>query len=220
MWIAKMKRPFQLIAACLFVFFLTACNSSLVNDLFTRSGERYFWDDFSDQSAKWPNYTDSNGTIGYLNNAYRISVTTTNYEMWALSGHNFKDARVEVDTAGLGGPEQNLFGVICRARDNSNYYFFVISGDSYYAIGKINNRVVSLIGQKMMTYSPSIFPGRGTNHLRFDCVGDTLTGYVNGRAVAMVQDADFSEGDVGLLAGTFDTPGVEVSFDNFEVYKP
>jgi hypothetical protein len=38
--------------------------------------------------------------------------------------------------------------------------------------------------------------------------------------VAQAQDPDFPEGDVGLLAGTFTQPGVDVIFDNFVVLQP
>jgi hypothetical protein len=35
-----------------------------------------------------------------------------------------------------------------------------------------------------------------------------------------VQDATLNAGDVGLLAGTFDQPGVDAIFDNFVALKP
>jgi hypothetical protein len=33
-------------------------------------------------------------------------------------------------------------------------------------------------------------------------------------------DSNFSSGDVGLMAGTFDTGGAQIAFDNFVVSKP
>jgi len=204
----------------LLAIFLVACNSSLITDLVARPGDKLFWDDFSDQSGNWPQESDSNGSMGYINSAYHISVKSTGYELWSFSGHAYVDARVEADATRLAGPVQNLFGLICRARDNDNYYFFVISSDGYYAIGKIKANQLTLIGQKMMSYSPDILTGNGPNHLRFDCVGQTLTGYVNGQAVAITNDADFPDGDAGLLAGSIDTAGVDISFDNFVVIKP
>jgi hypothetical protein len=58
------------------------------------------------------------------------------------------------------------------------------------------------------------------NHLRADCIGDTLTFYINYNQVASVQDTDFPNGDVGLLAGAFSQPGVDVLFDHFMVMQP
>lgn len=71
-----------------------------------------------------------------------------------------------------------------------------------------------------MAYNAAILQDDSPNHLRFDCIDQTLTGYVNGRAVAITNDTDFPSGDAGLIAGTFDQPGVDVAFDNFVVIKP
>jgi len=58
------------------------------------------------------------------------------------------------------------------------------------------------------------------NHLRADCIGNTLTLYVNFNEVASVQDSDFATGDVGVLAGAFAEAGVDVLFQNFVVIQP
>ncbi len=71
-----------------------------------------------------------------------------------------------------------------------------------------------------MLPSEDIKQGAVTNHLRADCIGDTLKLHANGIMLGAVQDTDFHSGDVGLIAGTFDKPGTEVRFDNFSVLKP
>jgi len=43
---------------------------------------------------------------------------------------------------------------------------------------------------------------------------------VNGVPVDARQDKAFKEGDVGLIAGTFDQPGVRIAFDDFKVIRP
>ena len=48
---------------------------------------------------------------------------------------NFGDVRVEADVIKLNGPDENRMGLICRYR-NGDYYFFMISNDGYYVIGK------------------------------------------------------------------------------------
>ena len=78
----------------------------------------------------------------------------------------------------------------------------------------------SLLGQVMMAYSPVVVQGAGSNHIRFDCISGALTGYVNGQALASASDSDFHNGDVGLIAGAFDTGGVKIAFTNFIVRKP
>ncbi len=104
--------------------------------------------------------------------------------------------------------------------DPKNFYFFIITSDGYEAIGKVSGGVQTLLEQDMMTYNPAIVIGNGPNHLRFDCIGQNLTGYVNGQSIAKSNDPDLQKGNAGLIAGTFDQPGVKVVFDNFIVYKP
>jgi hypothetical protein len=197
----------------------SACQTPYPN-LFIAPGDILFADDFSNTTSGWPRLNDHNGTMDYFGGAYRIVVMVPDYDLWTTSGHEYPDAHLEVDAGPLGGPLENRFGLVCRHRDAQNFYFFVISADGYYALGKVNNGIHSLLGQEAMTYSAAITTGFTFNHLRFDCTGNTLAAYINGQPIALAQDADFSTGDVGLLAGAFDAPGVDVAFDNFVVIKP
>jgi hypothetical protein len=215
--------PMKQISSCLLVFLvivLSACQSSLISDLAARPGERLFWDDFSDTSGNWPQVSGPNGSLGVVLAAYRIQVLSTHYEVLATPGHTLRDVRVEVDASRVAGPIQNLFGLICRSSHSKNFYFFAISSDGYYALGKIINGKTALLGQEMMAYNANILTGDGPNHLRFDCIGETLTGYANGQKIATSNDTDFSSGEVGMVAGALETAGVDVAFDNFEVHKP
>ena len=102
----------------------------------------------------------------------------------------------------------------------NNFYFFVISSDGYYAIGKVEDGITTLLGQEMMAYTGVIRQGSEANHMRFDCIQDSLKGYVNGEVIAITEDAGFSTGDAGIICGAFNEGGVDISFDNFMVYKP
>ena len=203
-----------------FVFLLSACQSSVITDLAAGPGGLLYHDDFSDPTSGWTRTSSPNGTLAYDNGSYRMTVASPYYDLWAVSGQAYRDVKVEVDAARLAGPDVNRFGVICRYRDPQNYYFFILTSDGYYTIGKISGYVRTLLGQNMMAYSAAIVPGNGPNHLRLDCIGQTLTGYVNDQAIVAASDADFPSGDAGLIVGAFDQPGVDVAFDNFAVYKP
>ena len=213
-------KPFRRILFAVMLVALTACKSTLFTDLTATSGEKLFWDDFSDSSGNWPQFSGSNGSLEVADGTYRIQVLTAQNEILATPGHAFRDVQVEADATRLGGPLQNLFGLACRSSDSENFYFFAISSDGYYGLGKVKNSRAALLGQAMLAYSPAIVQGAGPNHLRFDCIGQSLKGSVNDQVLAISTDPDFSTGDVGLLAGALDTPGVEVGFDNFVVYKP
>ena len=71
-----------------------------------------------------------------------------------------------------------------------------------------------------MEYSDSIHKGKTSNLLRAECVGKSLTLYVNGLVVKQVEDSDFSAGDVGLTAAAFNLAGTDIRFDNFQASTP
>jgi hypothetical protein len=146
-----------------------------------------------------------------------VNSLQTNF--WATPRLDLSDTRIEVDTGKLAGPDENRIGLVCRF-NGSEYYFFLISSDGFYGIGIYTAGKGILLGQSEMQASSNIKTGLAVNHLRADCTGNTLTFYVNGFQVAQAQDSTLTKGDVGLLAGTFGTPGVDVVFDNFVVLQP
>lgn len=159
------------------------------------------------------------GTMDYDAGGYRILVNALETNFWATPQKMFSDVRVEVDLGKLAGPDENRAGVVCRS-NGSEYYFFILSSDGYYGLGRFSGGSAELIGQDAMKFSEAIHTGLAVNHLRADCVGSTLTFYVNSIQVAQAQDALLPSGDVGILAGTFETPGVDMVFDNFVALQP
>ncbi len=179
-----------------------------------------FQDDFSDTSSGWDRVTTDTGVTDYVDGLYRIYVNEAGTDIWANPGLEFTDVSVQVEAIKVGGPDDNDFGVICRSVDISNFYFFVISSDGYYGIGKVSDAGQELIGTDAMQPSEAIQQGETTNTIRAECVGSSLSLYVNGEMLAEVQDSEFSSGDVGLIAGSFDIQGTDIHFDNFSVTQP
>jgi hypothetical protein len=179
-----------------------------------------FSDDFSSTSSGWDQEDYGTGTTDYLAGTYQILVEEENFDYWANPGLSFTDVVVDVDTTRYAGPADNDFGVICRYQDVENFYALVISSDGMYAIYRNQSTEMSILGQESMIMSDAINTNTSDNHITASCVGSTLTLSVNGQQLAQVTDATFTSGDVGLLAGTFDTPGVDIRFDNFVVTKP
>jgi hypothetical protein len=180
-----------------------------------------FQDDFSDPASKWNRVRDANGNItDYENGGYRILNNQPISHVWANPGLSFKNVHIEVDATKIGGPDDNLFGIICRYKDGSNFYILAISSDGYFGIVKVQNGMLDLLGAQEMQPSEAILQGNATNHLRADCVGNTLTLYVNGQELAAVQDGNFTSGDVGLEVTTRQIQGVDILFDNYSVTKP
>jgi hypothetical protein len=178
-----------------------------------------FKDDFSSTDSGWDRVKHDGGIMDYDSGGYRVLVNAAEANLWSTPGRRFADARIEVDAGKLGGPDANRIGLICRS-DGSRYYFFLIGSDGYYGLGIFAEGKAALLGQSSMQPNPSINVGAAINHLRLDCSGSQLTGYVNGTKVASVRDETLHEGEVGLVAGAFDAPGADIAFDNFVVLQP
>jgi hypothetical protein len=200
-------------------FLLSSCMPSQTPIIpSAKSGDLLYQEGFSDNTTGWARISNDNGIMDYDNGGYRILVRQPKLNIWSTSKKDFSDVRVEADVIKLNGPDENRMGLICRYQ-SGNYYFFIISNDGYYVIGKFIGGLTLLLGQSEMQVSETIQTGT-MNHLRADCIGNTLTFYINFTEVASATDTDLPTGDVGVLAGAFSQPGVDVLFDNFVVMQP
>ena len=114
-----------------------AVSSGSGGDVSAQSDNVLFQDDFSDTSSGWDRVSVEDGVTDYADGAYRIFVNTSDSDVWANPGLKFDDVYVEVDATKIGGADDNDYGVICRYQDGDNFYFFVISSDGYYGVGKV-----------------------------------------------------------------------------------
>ncbi|MDQ2693397.1 MAG: hypothetical protein M3Y68_15275 [Chloroflexota bacterium] len=203
-------------------FFLLLCSACAPVAIPTvapaQPGDILYQEAFEDNTTGWHRVANDNGIMDYDQGGYRILVRQPRLNVWSTAERNFNDVRVEADVIRLYGPDENRMGLVCRYQ-GGDYYFFIITNDGYYAIGKFLGGMTLLLGQSEMQPSDVIQKG-GMNHLRADCIGNTLTFYVNFTQIASVTDSDLPSGDVGLLAGSFAEPGVDVMFDQFVVIQP
>jgi hypothetical protein len=197
-----------------------ACSFASLTETLVPSGNVLYQDIFSNPASGWGELNTPAGTAGYLNGAYRFVVNQPNVNLWSHPGMEFTNIHEEVSLMTPAGPQGNRMGLVCRLKDDKNFYFFAISADGYFGIGKMKDGVTSLLTGDQMQKHNAILTGTQINRIRADCLGNMLILYVNETLVGSASDPDFTSGDVGILAGTFDQPGVEVYFDNFVVYKP
>ncbi len=183
-------------------------------------GSVVFQDDFSNPESGWNRAETEDGSVDYLDGVYRIRVDATQVDLWANPGRLFNDARVSVRAVKAGGPDDNDFGAICRYQNNRNFYAFLISSDGYYGILRFQDGQRTTLGQDGLRPSSAIRQGEAENSILVECIGDRLGLWVNGVLVQEVRDSTHAAGDVGLIAGTFDEPGVDIHFDNLIVYQP
>jgi serine/threonine-protein kinase len=180
-----------------------------------------FQDDFSNVDvAEWGQDRDADGIADYEQGGYRIWVNKVDWIFWSTAGMIFNDVRIEVDATKLAGPDSNEFGIICRYVDTDNFYFLTATSDGYYSISKYLAGEYYALTDETFIATDYVNTGNASNHLRADCVGNTLSLYLNGQFIASATDSDFTSGDVGLMVGSYDVEGADVLFDDFYVYQP
>lgn len=179
-----------------------------------------FQDDFSSKGNEWLQLRDADGITDYEQEGYQTKVDKTEWIFWSNPGISLTNLKIDVDASKIDGPEENEFGVICRYVDENNFYFFTVTSDGFFSINKVINGEYEFIGMDEFGTTDAVLPGNALNHLTAECNGNTLKFWVNGTLLLETQDDSFTVGDVGLIAGTADTIGTNILFDNFVVTEP
>ncbi len=182
------------------------------------SGDVVFADDFSNPDSGWPVDSDTETRRAYSGGAYVLDVIPEKYLSWAPSPTETPaDVIVSAKASILNSTADSDFGLLCRYQDGQNFYALEVSEDGYFAIWKsINNETVMILD---WTQSSDV-PSGGSATISAACVGNRLTLMADGVVVGEATDEDLTEGDTGLIAGTWETGGLRIAFDDFEARKP
>ncbi len=183
------------------------------------SGDILFEDDFSDPNSGWDRYHDKDVFSEYVDGKYQIGLLRGEDPWWGNPYLGFGDVRVEVDTELFDGSEDNLFGIICSYESEDYFFMALISSDGYYGFEQVEGYYYDLLGEGL-NETDAINLGGASNHLRVDCIGDTMSLYVNGVFVDSLSGLALVPGDVGLWVETFDAGNPVIEFDNFVVIQP
>ena len=198
----------------------------------TGSGAVLFSDDFSDPSLEWVG-TDPFGraSMEQVDGTLSIALETTSAEFTTTDAVTpvtadlppLADVRVETLATMVSSTPSSAYGVVCRSPVPNEYYWFLISPNGDFFMGKRTND-----GQKVVTLadgrSPAIEPGNTPNVVAVECQdgpdGSTvaLRMFVNGVAVASVVDTHdpLGPGLVGIIAEEYGD-ATQVAFDEFSV---
>ena len=219
----KFKNKYHLLLLFPLLLMLSACYSELFSaDNLPWGGDDpvLFKDDFSSEKGGWETSEDSRSFSGYDLGGFQFRSAIQNFQFWSVPGLNFKDVHVYARASKLSGPNDNLFGLLCRYQDPLNFYALIIGSDGYFGIMKVIDGHQALINQKHLDFSEVINRGNADNEIHALCQGEDLVLIVNDTRILHVQDDSLSYGDVGLIAGNFSEPGINVLFDNFIVLSP
>jgi hypothetical protein len=182
-------------------------------------GSVYF-DDFSNPQSGWyTQYTDDH-SVQYDWGGLRFRINRANFDMWSYPDRVFTNAIIWVEAAKLEGTDDNAFGILCRIQENGDFYAFLISSDGYFGISRRQAGTFHLLNADSMTHSDAVSSTTGLYRLRAECDRENLFFFVNDFMVAEVGDNELKSGKVGVLAGTYSQPGVDIFFDTFIVTVP
>lgn len=178
-----------------------------------------FEDDFSGGAltSRWahiePTNDERSDVLWPAADGYRMRSANVLFAL-APSPENIDDVSVSAGVTDAGNylDEYASWGIICRVDPStSNQYYFGILRDRRPFIAKqVHDRSTILkLGSSM---DASDGP---ENRVRADCVGPTLTMYVDGRRILETEDGQLTSGAVGLRVESAD-----VMFANFRVTQP
>ncbi len=184
----------------------------------------YFADDFSHPGG-WPVVQEDELGSGYENDGYTMFASAPD-QLFVITPKVYgqvADMRVSADITQLeaGNDNEVFYGVVCRYQDLDNFYMFRINGYGSYSAAKVVNNEFTFFGEKNWFYNPDpMRPPGNVNTLRADCIGETLTFYINDIQVMQVTDPDLSQGTYGVVLGTIKTDYAKVRYDAFLVEQP
>lgn len=171
-----------------------------------------------DRVDAWEHYTSPFGVeLGVENGIYRAYTTGAGY-VWGLNDEEFSDIILQVEAVPLTINFGNGYGVMCRATESGDGYYFMINAEGYFSISMGDgDAIVPLVDWQE---SDAIRPEIDRNVIRASCVGDALTMFVNNELVAEVTDDTYTNGFAGLSVAASAQYDVDIAFDNLAIYSP
>ncbi len=175
--------------------------------------------DFRRDDGSWSVDAEDDVTHTYARRALQLGVDKSSWVTWSLNQElSVTDFLAEVDAAHLAGPTGGEYGMVFRYNDESNLYLYVISAEGYYSLLKLQDGQWEVLVD--WTESDALNIGENAlNRLGLLAEGTQITLFANSIPLTTVEDDTFASGSIGLAAGTFDEPGLSVSFDNFSYWE-
>ncbi len=168
-----------------------------------------------DEPANWDGY-DADGTLLSVEEGVLRTVTVPEegqvYAAWYTVP--YQDVVIQVD-AEIDPGVTNGYGIVCQASsDDSNGYYFTLSGDQFYSLfideGDQFSQIVEWVELE------DISPER--NRMTAVCVDEYLAFYLGDDLLYEVEDDRLDGSQVGLMTISFDEGG-EVRFDDLRIWE-
>jgi len=173
-------------------------------------------DDFSDPLSGWEVSQEAGGSAGYVDDAYRITLSVPNNAYWSAAPGRLREFAFSARAYQASGDERNPYGLIFGYQDDDTFYAFLVTAEGKHTV--LRKAAGDWRVLQPWTASAALKQGRLPNLLRVEVQGDEVRAFANGQVLAAVPATDFQKGQVGLVAGTYDRPPTEVYFDDVALF--
>jgi len=190
--------------------------TQFIAEPFSRKNKPVYKDTFNNPSSGWFAGVSDFGTANYVNKTYILQTIPPNKMYSVTHDPNLTDSVVSVVNEVKKSTSSGGYGLLCRANsDGSSFYGFELTTDGYYRIFKmIQNKVYFL------TYwNPINTKIDKTNKITFSCIGNEMSGIMNGDIIIKANDDQLKTGKNGLLVSTLNEGNFIVGYTNYEVDK-
>ena len=189
--------------------------------LISNTGTVLLDDDFSGDNS-WGTLTNSDNTVNYDGDTFRMQVFRENWFVWSTPNEEvYQNVHLEVTAINNDGELTTAFGIMCNQQEESaSYYYLAITPNGQYAIGKATSgeQDVFLTNNDRWAASNQIPRNAASYRIGADCGNGTLTLYVNGQQIASASDSSYASGYVGLFAWSGEnSTAADVIFDDFVI---
>jgi len=155
----------------------------------------------------------------YVESEYEIRLIDQSWTglPFALVPGSYTDVGVAVDARVAGSIPGRVVAIGCRDPDGTGGYSLLVEpGNTRTILVRYDGGVPQTL--TAWRSSPSIRGGNQANQLELRCVGNIITGMVNGMQIGSVRDTTYTAGQAWLAAST-SAGGVETRFDNLVVTR-
>jgi hypothetical protein len=175
--------------------------------------------DKMDSSDYWFLYEDEHVKIQIANGFMDLTaINPDGWHGWTLSSPSLTDFYLE-ETAKPGDCDgTDSYGILSRAPDGENGYFYGFSCDGRYIFKKWDgSKFATLVN---WTANSAILKGANqTNRLGIMAKGSDFTFYANGVKIGETSDTTYDKGVFGLWVASYKTPNFTVAVDEVDYWN-
>lgn len=158
---------------------------------------------FEGSAGSWQTFSlDNDAALFRLNEGgLEGAVVANRGYVWSLNNETHEDVIVNARVRQMSGSPGSAFGVVCRADESGNGYYFLLASSGEFAISVATDDRSDPFQLVPWQRHSAVRQGFVENEIRAVCVEDYLAMFVNDVFVAETTDEEFKQGQLGVTVG-------------------